>query len=72
MTTLGATSDYGMPCVQCGDFLIAPEWSEFEDEQHVLNLWACTKCGCQFETEASVPSISEAVIGAFFPSLLVA
>jgi len=72
MTTIILASDYGMPCVQCGDPLIAPEWSEFEDEHHVLNLWTCTKCGCQFETKATVPSIAESVVRAFFPSLLVA
>ena len=69
--------DYGMICVQCGDLIIAPEWSEYEDERHVLNLWSCTECGCQFETEALVPANSESVsddvaIRAFFPSLLVA
>jgi len=72
MTTTVPTSDYGMPCVQCGDLLIAPEWAEFEDEQHVLNLWSCAKCGCQFETVATVPPIVEFAIQAFFPSLLVA
>jgi hypothetical protein len=69
--------DYGMTCFQCGDLIIAPEWSEYEDERHVLNLWSCTECGCQFETEALVPANSESVsdefaIRAFFPSLLVA
>jgi len=65
-------STFGVNCVQCGDLLIAPDWSEYRDEQHVLNLWFCAKCGCQFETEALIPSIPEAVIRAFFPSLLVA
>jgi len=79
MATRASTrrSDYGMTCVQCGDLMIAPEWSEYEDERHVLNLWSCTKCGCQFEIEAVVPagtkSVSDDVaIRAFFPSLLVA
>ena len=79
MATRASTrcSDYGMTCVQCGDLMIAPEWSEYEDERHVLNLWSCTKCGCQFEIEAVVPAGTEFVsddvaIRAFFPSLLVA
>jgi hypothetical protein len=72
MTTVVLKSDFGMTCVQCGDPLNAPEWSEFEDERHVLNLWCCTKCDCQFETKAVVPSIAESVIEIFFPSLLVA
>ena len=47
---------FGMNCTQCGDLLIAPEWSEYEDERHILNLWSCTNCGCQFETEALLPA----------------
>jgi len=72
MTTIRLASDYGVPCVHCGEPLIAPEWSEFKDEQHVLNLWLCNKCGCRFETEAAVPPLAEAVAQLFFPSLLVA
>jgi predicted Zn-ribbon and HTH transcriptional regulator len=78
MTASTRRSDYGMSCVQCGDLLIAPEWSEYEDERHVLNLWSCTKCGYRFETEVCVPadaakSVSDDIaIKAFFPSLLVA
>ena len=69
-------SDYGMTCTKCGDLLIAPEWSEYEDEHHVLNLWSCPKCRIEFETEAFVPggveSGADEAIKAFFPSLLVA
>jgi NAD-dependent SIR2 family protein deacetylase len=72
MTTVLFGSDFEMTCAQCGAALSAPEWSEFEDEQHVLNLWSCTKCGHQFQTKAVVPSIAESVIEIFFPSLLVA
>jgi hypothetical protein len=33
MTTTASTgrSDCGVTCVQCGDLLIAPEWSEYVD-----------------------------------------
>lgn len=79
MATIASTrrSDCGMTCAQCGDALIAPEWSEYVSERHVLNLWSCTKCGCQFETSAYVPADSESkiynkVLEEFFPSLLVA
>ncbi len=78
MTTLSNhRAIFGMNCVKCGNLLIAPEWSEYEDEQHILNLWSCPNCGCEFETEALVPaaakSVSDAmVVKAFFPSLLVA
>ena len=65
------------PCEKCGAPLIAPEWSEFVSEGLVLNLWACSKCGCRFETEAVLPAGVEAkdnraAVEAFFPSLLVA
>jgi Zn ribbon nucleic-acid-binding protein len=68
---------FGMNCVQCGDLLIAPEWSEYEDDQHLVNLWSCSNCGCHFQTEALVTTSGrsandDAVIKGFFPSLLVA
>jgi ribosomal protein L37AE/L43A len=79
MTTVAPTpdSDCGMICVQCGDALIAPEWSEYVSERLVLNLWSCSKCGSRFETEAAMPadaksSIDPMTLEAFFPSLLVA
>jgi hypothetical protein len=63
-----------MNCAQCGDLLIAPEWSEYEDERRVLHLWSCTNCGCEFETEALLPAAEPvddaATIKAFFPSLV--
>jgi len=71
MTKVQFTSNFGMVCAQCGDLLIAPDWAEYEDEQHVLNLWSCPKCGCHFETMAAIPPIADS-IQMFFPSLLVA
>lgn len=76
MTTLSNRRPiFGMNCPECGDLLIAPEWSEYEDERHVLHLWSCTDCGCEFETEALLPAAEAvddaATIKAFFPSLLV-
>jgi len=47
-----ARSNFGMACAQCGDGLIAPEWSECVSERHVRHLWNCANCGCQFETSA--------------------
>ena len=76
MTMIASTyiSDYGTTCIQCGDALIAPEWSEYVSEQLVLNLWSCTKCGCRFETSGYLPADAEPVIvlEEFFPALLVA
>lgn len=75
MTPSNRGSVFGMNCPGCGDLLIAPEWSEYEDERHILNLWSCTNCGCQFESEALLPAAKSvndaATITAFFPSLLV-
>ncbi len=75
MTTSNRRSVFGMNCPECGDLLIAPEWSEYEDEQHILNLWSCTNCGYQFDTTACLPAAKvvndAATIKAFFPSLLV-
>ena len=75
MTASTRRSDYGMTCSQCGSLMIAPEWVEFEDERHVVNLWCCDKCGNQFEFKAFVPVYDKPIDGtaeAFFPLLLVA
>ena len=61
-----------MPCNRCGEMIIAPEWAEFEDEQHVINGWLCNECGEQFETTAFVPSIAETIMRVFCPQPLVA
>ena len=51
MKTLDQRSDLGMRCVQCGNRLITPEWSEYRDDRQIHHLWHCWKCGCHFETE---------------------
>jgi len=43
-------SDYNVPCAQCGDALVAPDWSEHVNERCVRHLWSCEACGYQFET----------------------
>jgi ribosomal protein L37AE/L43A len=37
-------------CAQCGDPLVAPEWSEHVNERCVRHLWSCEACGYEFET----------------------
>ncbi len=75
MTISNRRSVFGMNCPEFGDLLIAPEWSEYEDERHILNLWSCVNCGSHFETEALLPVAKPvndaATMKAFFPSLLV-
>jgi ribosomal protein L37AE/L43A len=66
-----------MTCAQCGEALIAPDWSEFVSERLVLNLWSCTKCGDRFQTEAYMPADAESKMTdkdweQMFPALLVA
>jgi ribosomal protein L37AE/L43A len=39
-----------LPCAQCGDALVAPEWSEHVSERCVRHLWSCEACGYEFET----------------------
>ena len=79
--TTGASlrgSAYGMICDRCGNSLIAAECSEyFDEEQIILNLWSCIRCGNPFESEAFIPvdpksKIDSKVLEKFFPSLLVA
>ena len=80
MTTVASLrgSAHEMTCGKCGNSLIAPEWSEYFSEEHVvLNLWSCMNCGNRFETEAFVPVDAKSenenkVLEEFFPSLLVA
>ncbi len=68
-------SVFGMNCPECGDLLVAPEWSKYEDERHILNLWSCEICGSHFESKTLLPvakAVNDAAtIKAFFPSLLV-
>ena len=74
MTLSNRRSVFGMNCPECGDLLIAPRWSEYEDEQHILSLWSCEACGCHFETQALLPAATAvndaAAVKVFFPSLL--
>ncbi len=43
---------FGMKCVQCGDELIAPERSEYRDEEDIRHVWYCPKCCASFGTPA--------------------
>lgn len=39
-----------LSCAQCGDGLVAPEWSEHVSDRCVRHLWSCETCGYEFET----------------------
>ena len=45
-----------VPCAQCGDTLLAPEWSEYLDDRHIRHLWSCDACDYEFESEVYYPS----------------
>jgi len=77
MPTGNQDSQIGMHCTRCGQLLIAPEWSEYVNEGHVVNLWHCEDCDCRFDTTADFPAELAAENDAvamrdFFPTLLVA
>lgn len=64
-------------CAECGEALIAPDWSEFATECLVLYLWSCAKSGDRFETEVCVSAdarskMSEKDREQMFPPLSVA
>lgn len=62
-----------MRCVQCGDELLAPEWSEYRNEREARYLWSCWKCDCCFETVAKIEPIEDIKTrDDILPTLLVA
>jgi hypothetical protein len=61
-------------CDECGNSLVAPEFSEpFSEEQVVIDYWSCVNCGNQFETEVAAESrFGRNVAQELHPTLLVA
>ena len=37
-------------CPQCGEWLLAPDWSEYFSERCVRHTWSCQACSYEFET----------------------
>ena len=73
MMTIERRSRFGMRCVQCGDELLAPEWSECRNERQVHHVWSCWKCDCCFETVANIELLEDIKTSDdIFPSLQVA
>jgi hypothetical protein len=48
-------------CAQCGDAIVAPDWSEYLSEHCVRHTWWCETCGYQFESTAYFPAPEPAV-----------
>src|SRR5437763_11283807 len=55
---------YRKPCAQCGDLLIAPEWSEHISERCIRHVWACEACGYEFETAVYLSAHSPGTLAA--------
>jgi len=83
MTTIFSNrrSKFGMMCVQCGNELIAPDWSEYRNERQVRHLWHCWECDFCFESVVSFAAdtksmkdiaTGDAIFPSLFPALLVA
>lgn len=45
-------------CPQCGEWPVAPNWSEYLDERCVRHRWSCEGCGHQFKTTVYFPNPS--------------
>ena len=66
-------SSFGSKCVQCGNELIAPEWTEYRNKPQVHHVWHCWKCDCSFETIVDTKVTEDPTTGDnIFPSRLVA
>jgi len=66
-------SSFGMYCAQCGNELIAPEWSEYRSARENRRLWRCWKCDYCFETIVNNRSMEDdAVADEISPLPLVA
>jgi hypothetical protein len=52
-------SSFGMSCAQCGNELIAPEWSEYRSSRQNRHLWRCWKCDYCFETIVTTKSMED-------------
>jgi len=50
----------GNNCPQCGQWLLAPDWSEYLSERCVRHTWSCDACGYQFETTVVFPAAAAA------------
>jgi Zn finger protein HypA/HybF involved in hydrogenase expression len=74
MTTI-ASLRQSFKCESCGQWLMAPERSTYVNEEQITHLWACPKCGSEFETSIFVGQevpLTPEVVDTFLPNLLVA
>jgi len=50
MTVLWRTANQ---CAQCGEAIIAPNWSEYLTDRRVRHAWSCEACGYEFQSTIS-------------------
>lgn len=50
-TRLVAHDNNKNKCPQCGEWLLAPDWSEYRSERCVRHTWSCEACSYAFETD---------------------
>ena len=62
-------SSFGTSCAQCGNELIAPEWSEYRSKQQNRHLWRCWKCDYCFETIVTTKSMDDSAVSRETPPL---
>ena len=46
---------FGTSCDQCQDDIIAPNRSEYVNQDQVRHFWSCDNCGHQFEMSVNLP-----------------
>ncbi len=59
-------------CIRCGGRLRAPDKCTHLDDEFVYH-WTCPKCGCDFETSASLyqdTPIAPEIVEEFLPDLV--
>ena len=74
MTTIVSPREFSK-CVHCGGRLTSPERCTYLDEEYVCYLWACPKCGCEFETSICLyqqAPLTPEIVEEFLPNLMVA
>ena len=57
---LNRRSSFGHQCFQCGHELIAPEWTEYQNQtnrSYVHHVWHCANCASCFETIVDASSM---------------
>jgi tellurite resistance protein len=72
MTSINSLHN-SMECERCGTVFISPAWFETTDSQDTVAIQHCPTCGNDFKEAGNVEKgLSNELVRAFFPSLLVA